>query len=43
MNSAAGVGAYEAVVIYMLTISGVYALCDLVFVRFENWVLRWRP
>ena len=43
MNSAAGVGAYEAVVIYMLAISGVYALCDLVFVRVENWVLQWRP
>jgi ABC-type nitrate/sulfonate/bicarbonate transport system permease component len=43
MNAAAGVGAYEAVVIYMLAISGVYALCDFAFVRFENWVLRWRP
>jgi NitT/TauT family transport system permease protein len=43
MNSAAGVGAYEAVVIYMFAISGVYALCDFFFVRFENWVLQWRP
>ncbi len=43
MNSAAGVGAYEAVVIYMFAISAVYALCDFAFVHFENWVLQWRP
>ncbi len=43
MYSAAGVGAYEAVVIYMLAISGVYALSDLLYVRVESWVLRWRP
>jgi ABC-type nitrate/sulfonate/bicarbonate transport system permease component len=43
MNAAAGVGAYEAVVVYMLTISLVYALCDFGFVRLENWILRWRP
>ncbi len=43
MNSAAGVGAYEAVVIYMFAISGVYAICDFAFVRVENRVLQWRP
>lgn len=43
MNSAAGVGAYEAVVVYMLAISAVYALSDMVFSRIENRVLRWRP
>ncbi|MCA8929269.1 MAG: ABC transporter permease [Alphaproteobacteria bacterium] len=43
MNSAAGVGAYEAVVIYMFAISAVYAICDFAFVRLENWILQWRP
>lgn len=43
MNSAAGVGAYEAVVIYMLVISLVYTLSDLLFARFEERVLQWRP
>lgn len=43
MNSAAGVGAYEAVVVYMLAISAVYALSDIVISRIENQVLRWRP
>lgn len=43
MNSAAGVGAYEAVVVYMLAISAVYSLSDWVFARFERRVLRWRP
>ena len=43
MNAAAGVGAYEAVVVYMLAISVVYALSDTLFSRVENRVLRWRP
>ncbi len=43
MNSAAGVGAYEAVVVYMLAISVVYALSDFVFSQVERKVLRWRP
>ena len=43
MNSAAGVGAYEAVVVYMLSISAVYALSDMVISRIQNQVLRWRP
>lgn len=43
MYAAAGVGAYEAVVVYMLAISAVYSLSDLLFVRIENWLLRWRP
>lgn len=43
MNSAAGVGAYEAVVVYMLTISAVYALSDMVFSGFQDRILRWRP
>ncbi|MGZ0188572.1 MAG: ABC transporter permease, partial [Alphaproteobacteria bacterium] len=43
MYAAAGVGAYEAVVVYMFSISAVYALSDFAFVRVESWVLRWRP
>lgn len=43
MNAAAGVGAYEAVVVYMLAISAVYAVSDMIFATFENWILRWRP
>lgn len=43
MNSAAGVGAYEAVVVYMLAISFVYALSDMLFSAVENMVLKWRP
>jgi NitT/TauT family transport system permease protein len=43
MNSAAGVGAYEAVVVYMLAISIVYALSDIVFGIIERSALAWRP
>ena len=43
MNSAAGVGAYEAVVVYMLAISAVYALSDMLFSSVETMVLKWRP
>ncbi len=43
MNAAAGVGAYDAVIVYMLAISAVYATSDTVFGAAENWVLRWRP
>jgi NitT/TauT family transport system permease protein len=43
MNSAAGVGAYEAVVVYMLAISTVYALSDMMFSSIETMVLKWRP
>ncbi len=43
MNSAAGVGAYDAVVVYMLAISAVYALTDMLFGWAENWMLRWTP
>ncbi|SAI40692.1 ABC transporter permease [Bordetella ansorpii] len=43
MNAAAGVGAYDVVVVYMLAISLVYTLCDLVFVQAEKRVLQWRP
>lgn len=43
MNAAAGVGAYEAVVIYMLAISLVYAASDLLYVAIERRVLAWRP
>jgi NitT/TauT family transport system permease protein len=43
MNSAAGVGAYEAVVVYMLAISVVYACSDGLFGLVEKRVLRWRP
>lgn len=43
MNAAAGVGAYDAVVVYMLTISLVYTLCDLIYGKVEKRVLQWRP
>jgi NitT/TauT family transport system permease protein len=43
MNAAAGVGAYDAVVVYMLAISAVYALSDMVFGLVEGRLLRWRP
>jgi ABC-type nitrate/sulfonate/bicarbonate transport system permease component len=43
MNAAAGVGAYDAVVVYMLAISAVYAATDLLYVLFERKVLAWRP
>ncbi|MBU2964240.1 ABC transporter permease [Amphritea sp. 2_MG-2023] len=43
MNSAAGVGAYEVVVVYMLIISLVYTLSDTLFGFIEKRVLTWRP
>ncbi|WMD22863.1 ABC transporter permease [Achromobacter seleniivolatilans] len=43
MNAAAGVGAYDAVVVYMLIISLVYTVCDLAFSAIESKVLQWRP
>ena len=43
MNAAAGVGAYEAVVVYMLAISLVYAASDLLYVLIERRILSWRP
>lgn len=43
MNAAAGVGAYEAVVIYMLAISAVYTVSDWIFGAAEDRVLAWRP
>jgi ABC-type nitrate/sulfonate/bicarbonate transport system permease component len=43
MNSAAGVGAYEAVVVYMLAISAVYAHSDMMVSSIETMVLKWRP
>lgn len=43
MNAAAGVGAYDAVVVYMLIISLVYTICDLAFSAVEGKVLQWRP
>ena len=43
MNSAAGVGAYDAVVVYMLAISLIYSLSDGAFALVQNRVLRWRP
>jgi NitT/TauT family transport system permease protein len=43
MNSAAGVGAYEAVVVYMLAISAVYAFSDMIFGAVERVLLKWRP
>lgn len=43
MNAAAGVGAYETVVIYMLAISLVYTLSDTIFGLIEKRALQWRP
>ncbi|KAB7623903.1 ABC transporter permease [Alkalilimnicola sp. S0819] len=43
MNAAAGMGAYEAVVVYMLIISLVYSLSDYLFAQVEKRALQWRP
>ncbi|WP_423820537.1 ABC transporter permease [Salinisphaera sp. SPP-AMP-43] len=43
MNSAAGVGAYDAVVVYMLAISLIYSISDGLFALIQNRLLRWRP
>ena len=43
MNAAAGVGAYDAVVIYMLAISAVYSASDGLFGLIERRLLAWRP
>lgn len=43
MNAAAGVGAYDAVVVYMLAISLVYTISDWLFGMVETRALRWRP
>jgi ABC-type nitrate/sulfonate/bicarbonate transport system permease component len=43
MNAAAGVGAYDAVIVYMLVISLLYSVCDVAFVLIEKKVLQWRP
>lgn len=43
MNAAAGVGAYDAVVVYMLVISFLYSLTDVCFMLVEKKVLQWRP
>ena len=43
MNSAAGVGAYDAVVVYMLAISLIYSLSYGAFTLVQNRVLRSRP
>lgn len=43
MNTAAGVGAYDAVVVYMLAISLIYSLSDGLFALVEKQLLRWRP
>lgn len=43
MNAAAGVGAYDAVVVYMLTISLVYTVCDFIYGQLEKRMLQWRP
>ncbi|WP_089400990.1 ABC transporter permease [Noviherbaspirillum humi] len=43
MNAAAGVGAYDAVVVYMLAISLLYSVTDVIYMLLEKKVLRWRP
>jgi NitT/TauT family transport system permease protein len=43
MNAAAGVGAYDTVVVYMLVISLIYTLCDTAFMQLEKKALQWRP
>ena len=43
MNAAAGVGAYGAVVVYMLAISVIYSISDGLFSTVERYALRWRP
>lgn len=43
MNAAAGVGAYDAVVVYMLAISLIYSISDGLFSVVQNRLLQWRP
>jgi len=43
MMEASGLLATDIVVVYMLTIAGLYALFDLIFLRLQGRLLRWTP
>jgi NitT/TauT family transport system permease protein len=42
MMQASSLLATDIVVVYMLTMAGLYGLLDTGFVAFQNWVLRWK-
>lgn len=42
MMQASSLLASEIVLVYMLTMAGLYGLIDAVFVAAQNWLLRWR-
>lgn len=43
MMEASSLLATDVVVVYMLTIAGLYALIDALFVVFQRYILRWQP
>ena len=42
MMQASSLLSTEIVLVYMLTMAGLYGLFDTVFVALQNWLLRWR-
>ena len=42
MMQASGLLATDIVVVYMLTMAGLYGIFDTAFVAIQNWVLRWK-
>ncbi len=42
MMQASGLLATDLVVVYMLTMAGLYGIFDTAFVAIQNWVLRWK-
>jgi NitT/TauT family transport system permease protein len=42
MMQASSLLATDIVVIYMLTMAGLYGFLDTLFVAFQKWVLRWK-
>ncbi|WP_131195724.1 ABC transporter permease [Lichenihabitans psoromatis] len=43
MMQASSLLATDIVIVYMLTMAGLYGLFDSAFVALQGWVLRWRP
>jgi sulfonate transport system permease protein len=42
MMQASSLLATDIVLVYMLTMAGLYGLFDTAFVAAQNWLLRWR-
>ena len=42
MMQASSLLATDIVVVYMLTMAGLYGFLDTLFVAFQRWVLRWK-